>query len=87
MIGPCESDLFPHDRDYDGTNADHLVVIPGRDLTPDSKSKENDTRNQRPALTEPEREIPADSPQMRSHTKKDYINFTTTEVMREGGRA
>jgi hypothetical protein len=62
MIVPCEGDLFPYDRDYAGTDADHLVVIPGNDLTLDSKSKEDDTRNQRPTLSGAEREIPAKQP-------------------------
>ena len=62
MIHLCESNLFPHDRDYDGTDADHLPVIPSHDPTPDSKPKADSNQIQRLVLTDPINEAPAEQP-------------------------
>jgi hypothetical protein len=73
MILLCESNLFPHDRDYDGTDADHLPVIPGHDLTSHSKPKADGNQIQRPALTDPIKEAPAEQPPGRVFPPKNIM--------------
>jgi hypothetical protein len=62
MISLCEGELFPHDSDYDGTDADHLPVIPGHDTTPNSGPKEDSKQTKHPVSTDPESEVPVAPP-------------------------
>ena len=81
MFLHCESAQFPHDRDYDGTDANHLPVIPGHDLSSGSKPKEDDNHTPPPASTEPESEGPAEQPPGPIiRPKKIMPILTTTEA-------
>jgi hypothetical protein len=77
MCPDCESAQFPHDRDYDGTDANHLPVVSDHYLSSGLKPEEDENQTQRPALTEPESETPAKQPPGHLSPPRNIMPFVT----------